>query len=261
MRVGKVGSMLRSIKDLIGYPVEAVDGMIGKVSDCLFDDTEWGLRYLVVDAGGWMTREKVLVSPRDLVEPEVGWVRRHFPVNLSKEQIHNCPPLDADAPVSRQYEQEFAQYFQHSSYWEGAFIWGATLSPHAALPPSPEQDEAHEARMAKIAQSHLRSCREALGYNVAVKDGHMGELDDFILDTQPWRLRHVVVHTSWLPGHRVLIDIDWITEFDWSQRTALAELTREEVKNSPKYNHHDPVNRDYEKRLYDYYGKPCYWEK
>jgi len=253
--------MLRSVKNLIGYPVEAEDGAVGKVADFLFDDQEWGLRYLVVRTGNWLAREKVLISPRDLDQPELGWVGNHFPVKLTKEQIRNSPPLDTDAPVSRQYEQEYAKYYHHSMYWEGAFIWGATLTPHASLPPTPEEDQAHEERVAKIAQSHLRSCQEAMGYSLTLRDGQMGDLEDFILDTQLWRLRHAIVDTSWLPGHRVLVDVDWFRDFDWGRQTAEVDLTVEQVKHSPKFNHHEGVNRDYEKRLYDYYGKPCYWEE
>ena len=65
--------MLRSIKNLIGYPLDAVDGKIGKVKDALFDDRHWRLRYIVADTGSWIPKKKVLISPFHLKQPELGW--------------------------------------------------------------------------------------------------------------------------------------------------------------------------------------------
>ncbi|MEP7303296.1 MAG: PRC-barrel domain-containing protein [Caldimonas sp.] len=55
--------MLRSAKDLEGFAVGATDGVIGHVKDLNFDDEAWVVRYLVVDAGGWLSSRKVLISP------------------------------------------------------------------------------------------------------------------------------------------------------------------------------------------------------
>src|SRR5687767_2340606 len=59
----KGGMMLRNIKDLRGYVIRAIDGTIGKVDDFYFDDEDWGIRYLVVDTGSWLSGRKVLISP------------------------------------------------------------------------------------------------------------------------------------------------------------------------------------------------------
>jgi hypothetical protein len=37
------------------------------------------------------------------------------------------------------------------------------------------------------------------------------------------------------------------------------DLTREQIKASPEYDASRPVERDYESRLHDYYGRPGYW--
>ena len=39
------------------------------------------------------------------------------------------------------------------------------------------------------------------------------------------------------------------------------DLKKETIENSPEYDPESPVNRDYEKVLYDYYGRPRYWVK
>jgi hypothetical protein len=38
------------------------------------------------------------------------------------------------------------------------------------------------------------------------------------------------------------------------------EMDRQAVKESPEYDPSQPVNREYEARLYDYYGRPRYWQ-
>ena len=47
--------MLHNTKDLVGYGVGATDGAIGHVKDVYFDDGMWVVRYLVVDAGSWLS--------------------------------------------------------------------------------------------------------------------------------------------------------------------------------------------------------------
>ena len=46
--------MLRSALQLKGYRLEAVDGELGNVSDFLFDDERWVVRYLVADTRRWL---------------------------------------------------------------------------------------------------------------------------------------------------------------------------------------------------------------
>jgi hypothetical protein len=37
-------------------------------------------------------------------------------------------------------------------------------------------------------------------------------------------------------------------------------MSKDSVRNSPEFDPREPVNREYEVRLYDYYGRPKYWE-
>lgn len=38
------------------------------------------------------------------------------------------------------------------------------------------------------------------------------------------------------------------------------DLTRQAIQDSPVWNPDTGVNRQYEARLYDYYGRPSYWD-
>src|SRR5262249_11151974 len=58
--------MLRTARQLKGASLVATDGDVGSVQDLYFDDTTWTIRYLVVDAGTWLSGRRVLISPRSV---------------------------------------------------------------------------------------------------------------------------------------------------------------------------------------------------
>ncbi|MDA3800333.1 MAG: DUF1566 domain-containing protein [Kiritimatiellae bacterium] len=71
----------------------------------------------------------------------------------------------------------------------------------------------------------------------------------------------IVVNThNWLSGKKVLISPTWIDSIDWAEKKVKVDLPREKIKDSPEYDPSDLVNREYDVRLYDFYGRPKYWE-
>ena len=53
--------MLIKASDIKGFKITATDGSIGTVTDFLFDDESWTLRWIVVDTGTWLSGRKVLL--------------------------------------------------------------------------------------------------------------------------------------------------------------------------------------------------------
>lgn len=245
--------MLRSANDLIGYRIRATDGALGKLKDVLFDDASWKVRYLHVDTGGWLTGRQVLLSPESVIEAD--WRHRVVAVRLSRRQVEESPDLRSDLPVSRQYEEALAEYYQWAPYWMpgGGLFAGAppsvAVAGQATSPPQPRGDP------------HLRNAREVRGYEIRTRDSRLGHLDDLILDTADWTLRYLVVDTRrWLPGRKVLVSPAWVTRVDWVEGQVGVDLSADEVRASPEYDPTQPVNREYEEVLYDYYGRPAYWK-
>ncbi len=247
--------MLRSIREIIGYELEAHDGSIGRCADFLFEDIDWIIRYLVADTRKWLPGRKVLISPITLREPD--WESRRLPVDLSQEQVKNSPPLSEDEPVSKQFEIDYHAYYGWPYYWVGHGNWGPYAMPqNLRLAKGIKEGQEEEPSQ----DLHLRSANEAIGYHVAASDKDIGHLDDMIVDDVEWVIRYVVVDTrNWLPGRHVLISPLWFQEIVWSKREVLTDLTADEIKSSPKYDPGSPVNRQYERRLYDFYGRPVYW--
>jgi sporulation protein YlmC with PRC-barrel domain len=250
--------MLRSLKDLEGYRVSATDGDLGTVANFLLDDESWTIRYLVVHTGGFFSERDVLISPIFLGKVE--WASRHFQLDLTKEKIRQSPGTDTDLPVSRQHERDYYTYYGYPNYWGSTGIWRmAATEPMDTLgiEPSPAPHQG-----APADDSHLRSAKFIRGYHIQGADGEIGHVDDFIVDDETWEIRYLVVNTSnWWVGKEVLVSPFWATQISWEASLIELALTRKEIQNCPEWNADAPVNRAYEERLFDYYGRPVYWDK
>ena len=104
-------SMLRSINQLYGSKLRASDGEIGHVSDLYFDDQQWTVRYLVADTGSWIPGRLVLIPPQVVGIGSLRQEGNRLPVNLTRKQIEDSPPIESHKPVSLQYEEEYYRYY------------------------------------------------------------------------------------------------------------------------------------------------------
>lgn len=248
--------MLRSIKELQGYNILAQDEEFGKAKDLLFDDEEWIVRYLVIDTGNWIPGKKVIIPPEQLDKPD--WAERIFPVKLSKKAVIEGPALDEDEPVSRRYEKKLYSFFGWNPYWlvgipENVVIGQMTHAEQESRGGSEEEPDPEE-------ETDLRSSDEVMGYHIHATDGSIGHVEDIIMDDEGWRIRYIVVDTrNWLPGKKVLVAISWIHDIKWLDKEVYVDLDRESIKESPEYDPSAPINREYEEKLYDFYGRPRYW--
>jgi hypothetical protein len=247
--------MLRSLKELKGYSVQATDGAIGSVSDFYFDDREWRIRYVVVDTGKWLPGRRVLVSPVACLSPE--WDHKELPVSLTKEQVKNSPDFDTARPVSRKYEAELSKYYRWPMYWGASPEVAGWMPPPAAVPQEyPPAANPIESETGP----NLRSLDDVLGYGIRAVDGDIGHVDDLVADDAVWTIRYLIADTrNWLPGRKVLLSPEWIERISWSSRDVTVDMTQQQVKDSPEYEPTAAVNEEYERRLYDYYGRPKYW--
>jgi hypothetical protein len=247
--------MLRSLKELMNYRLQAMDGTIGSVDDFLFDDRKWTVRYLVANTGGWLKGRLVLIAPKSLKAPD--WQSNHFPVDLSRRQIEESPSILNDAPLARQKEMELAQHYNWPVYWAIDGLGGFGAAP-IVTPIEPPPEGAKPAQ--EVGNHHLRSVREVRGYRIHAKDGDIGHVDDLIVEDDKWVIRYMVVDTrNWLPGRKVLLAVDWINEVRWLDAKIVVSHSREDTKNSSEYDPSAPMNREYEEVLHDYYDRPRYW--
>ncbi|MCW8964202.1 MAG: PRC-barrel domain-containing protein [Gammaproteobacteria bacterium] len=259
--------MLRSLKEITGYTLQETDDVIGTCKDFLFDDGLWVIRYMVADTGSWLSHHKVLITPGSLGEPD--WQTERLRVKLTREQIEACPPLDSHAPISREYEISYHEHFEIPFYWMGAdFREGMPgmdgvintvddlpdIEEEAAVADEPSGEEPGEGR--------LRSAIEVMNYSVSASDENAGRVDDIIIDDSNWVIRYLAIDTGHvIPDRKVLINTEWIDSVSWEKESVFLDLTHEAVLECPPFDPDEAVNREYEVRLYDYHGRPRYWEK
>lgn len=248
-------TLLSSLDLLKGFELGAHDGGIGRCSDFLFDDDAWVIRYLVADTRKWLPGQKVLISPISIgtVDP----ISQTLNIGLSKDQIKNSPPLDSDAPVSRQYEMFFNNYYDWSDYWHGSGIWGREIYPRTLK----NRDELLKIEEETDKQANLRSTEEVAGYRIHARDDDIGHIEDFLVEEDTWLIRYLVIDTSnWIPGSkRVIVDPNWVDKIDWADHSISLRMTKEQVESSPEYDPLTQISREYEKSIFDHYKFPYYW--
>src|SRR5436190_19840649 len=137
------------------------------------------------------------------------------------------------------------------------------MLPTLAPPPTERVNEEIMARAEQdnLEDAHLHSTSDVLGYDIQARAGAIGHVDDFMIDDRAWTIRWLVVDTrNWLPGKHVLVSPEWVEDVSWTDRAVRVGLSRAQVKGAPEYDRDRPVERDYERRLYEYYGRRSYWE-
>ncbi len=229
-------SMLQSTKQLYGDKLGASDGEIGHVKDFYFDDQNWAVRYVVADTGSWLTGRLVLISPHafgGLYQPG-----KLVLVNLTRKQIEDSPSIESHKPVSRQYEEEYYRYYGWPSYWEGDGLWGVSGFPIVELPakPLPKKSAAASGPQPEPAGDHLRSTQAVNGYHIKASDGTIGHVCDFMMDSQNWAIRQLVIKTGHrLSGNEVVIPTGKVDRISYEESTVFVNLTREAIEQSPAH--------------------------
>jgi hypothetical protein len=100
---------LRSIGAVTGYHIHASDGEIGHVDDFLVDDTDWSIRYLVIDTKNWWPGKKILISPRSA--GKIDWKSRLVSLDVNREKVKGSPAYSGTETVDRAYENRFHSYY------------------------------------------------------------------------------------------------------------------------------------------------------
>ena len=221
--------MLRSIKDLKGLKVEAVDGEMGSVHDVLIDADGWFMRYAVVDTGGWLFGRKVLIAPEAVVWGDTGG---HLSLNITKQQVKDSPDVATDPPLSQESLSRYHDYY----HWP--FAWGGTTGAgnfigvepaamlvgdtelHPSPPPPPEHGE-----------SLLFMAHELVGYKIR-GDPEGGEVQDLILDTDSGKVPTFLIAVD---GRTVLLPSEYVRDAHLDDKTIDLAVGHEAVAGAPEH--------------------------
>ena len=256
--------MLWNASAINGYAISASDGKIGTISDFLFDDTSWLVRWLVVDTGNWLSGRKVLLPSSAMGHLDAK--QEECSIKLTMQQIKDSPNIAADRPMSRQMETSVYGHYGFSPHWNSGYgnmggigyMGGYMGGMGGAMPISPgslrREEEFADAQRNRD-DVHLRSVKAVTGYHIHATDGEIGHVEDFLVEDADWSLRYLVVDTkNWWPGKKVLVSPLSILEISWSDSLVDLSVNRQKVKGSPAYDASTTVDQPYDEDYRKYYG-------
>ena len=215
--------MLHNLKHIHGHKLAASDGTIGHVKDFYFDDKTWAIRYLVADTGDWLAGKQVLLSPYAFGRLEHDG--KVLSINLTRKQIEDSPSIELHRPISRQFEQNYYNYYGWPTYWEGDSLWGPNEYP--AFTPSPRAYEFQAYDYTNWDDIHLRSTNEVMSYSIEASDGSLGSVSGFLVDRKKWLIRELAVETGhWYSGKEILIPTGKIERISYKDTQVFVNLSK-----------------------------------
>jgi sporulation protein YlmC with PRC-barrel domain len=106
----------------------------------------------------------------------------------------------------------------------------------------------------------LHRLQTLVEHRVIATDGEIGSVRDFLFDDQTWAIHYLVVDVKrWLTREEVVLPVTAIKQLDWENKTLHVQLTKEQVRQSPDVDTKEPVSRQQEIAMQDYFGKLAYW--
>jgi hypothetical protein len=100
---------VRSVNEIAGYHIHAVDGEIGHIENLMIDDADWSIHYFIVDTRNWWFGKRVLISP--LAVKSIEWFDRRVKLDVSREQIKSSPPWDPLVAFTQVYAKRLHQHY------------------------------------------------------------------------------------------------------------------------------------------------------
>lgn len=110
-RAGQTGleTSLWSLESVRGCQVDALDMEVGRVDDYLLDDSDWRIRYLIVNLRRWMPGRKVVVPVAAI--RLLSWKHRRIALGLSRDGILAAPRFEGPGSLSEEYQNGLESYF------------------------------------------------------------------------------------------------------------------------------------------------------
>jgi hypothetical protein len=198
---------------MFGASVDAEDGEIGKLIDFLFDDRDWTVKCLVLDAGDRTGYRRMTLPPHLVLEKD--WQDRRLTIaGSASDRIENSSDEPTHADSENSTETETAAIAGWSLLWR-------RIVKH------PRHN---------IENSHLLGAEGVIKYHLHETDGRLGRLVDFLIDEESWKIRFIEADTgAWWPGKRVLIPPERIESIDAAKRVLRLDISRHALKQSLVY--------------------------
>lgn len=237
---------LRRTREVIGYHIEANDGELGHVADCLVDPESWAIRYFVVGTSNWWFGNKVLVSPAWVTD--VRWIDKKVAVDLDRQSVKSSPVYDEAAQFDRTWEAGYYAHHHKAPYWSTPEHTDANAAaPEHAAATLVSLNDSGEFEVAEDDQ-------DPRGWEVAMSDGRLvGKVDDLILDTETMKVRYLDIDLDPAVGRddqerHVLLPVKLAQVGELQARVTVSGLSSEALARVPVCRSL-PVPSDYDERF------------
>lgn len=270
--------MLRSVNDLLNCMVFGIDSYLGPVRDVYFDDSEWVLRYLVIEMSEPAISSHHLISPLSI--KDIRYERKEIYVNIYYDKIINSPEIDINLPISRQNEIALRRYYEWPIYWGQSEFFDTPPLPGFQKPSIPfdestemfsededfeqlrEEPNGEEFMESEFARSeeevtysnNLRSHSEITGYRIKTVDTDNSFVIDLIYNDSDWVVNYLTLDVgNTYSKEFILLTIKWISDIDWSKSRIKITLDQECLDKAPRLSEDQRVTKEYERKINIYY--------
>jgi hypothetical protein len=110
-------STLHSVRDVTGYGIEMHNGSNGHVEDFVADDSNWIIRYVVLDARSARSAKRALVPVVCIDDLDSAGARVR--IDLDRETIAEAPAFHPAAPINREYEARVQRHYDQTARSRG----------------------------------------------------------------------------------------------------------------------------------------------
>jgi len=171
--------MFTSFATLIKIPLVTTDGEEYQVCSLLFDDRSWTIRFLIADAGSWLSRRQVVIRTCAIDGPD--WTKKVIAANLTHQKLIGCADISSVKPVSQQQQLALKKHFGWPDSEPRWHVPAALVPAQREFPAQGNGDP------------HLRNTMDLLGYEVWSTDRRVGILSDFIMEPNSWHINNLSV--------------------------------------------------------------------
>jgi uncharacterized protein YrrD len=106
----------------------------------------------------------------------------------------------------------------------------------------------------------FRDLETLTGSDVVATDGEIGKVSDFLFNDQSWIISYLVVDVKrWLTRRDLVLAVGAVQETDWNKKVVQIRLTKEQVRESPLIDSVEPVSRQQEIAMEEYFGRLACW--
>jgi len=169
--------IVNTLRQILGFRLRGLEGVVGRVREVLFDDRSWAVRHIVVSVGAGPRATQALLPP-SMVD-QMNCAEQCLEAPLLHREILALPAASSARPVSAQYD-----LLGSHPEWKSRrtpFAQGARLDPH------------------------LRSAQAAIGYWVRSGEEYLGTLADYRVDAADWKIDSLEVAVAAREGGGTLL--------------------------------------------------------